>query len=80
MTIYINMITRITVARLRISTNVVQQTFLKKAIKEDGGIPGFEAFADKTPMWPDLTESWAVLKAAIVSFVAEEVYKITYQE
>lgn len=45
-------------------------------MKEDGGIPGFEAFADKTLMWSDLTESLANLKASNVSFVAEEVYKI----
>lgn len=56
--------------------SVLQQTFLRKAIKEDGGIPGFEAFADKTLMWSDLTESLAILKASNVSFVAEEVYKI----
>ena len=56
----------------------MQQTFLRKAIKEDGGIPGFEAFADKTTIWSDLTESCAVLKASSVSFVAEEVYNITY--
>lgn len=47
-------------------------TFSKKVIKEDGGIPGFEALADAISMFSDSSDSCARFKAATVWFVAEE--------
>lgn len=51
-----------------------KQTFFRNAIKDDGGIPGFEALADEIVMLSDLRESWASFKASNVSFAADETY------
>lgn len=43
-----------------------------KAIKEDGGIPGFAVSAERILMFFDAIESWAIFKASSVMFVTEE--------
>lgn len=52
--------------------SISSSTFFEKVIKEDGGIPGFEALADVIFMFSDSSDSCARFKAAIVSSVAEE--------
>jgi hypothetical protein len=46
------------------------KTFLRNAIKDDGGIPGFKVLADETVMFS--SESRACFKAFNVSLVASE--------
>lgn len=52
-------------------------TFLRNAIREDGGIPGFELLAEKIETLSDLSESPACFKASSVSFVLDETCKNT---
>lgn len=47
------------------------QTFLRNAIKDDGGIPGFEVLADNILILSESSESRALFRASNVSFVAE---------
>lgn len=60
--------------KTRISS-VLSKTFCRNAINDDGGIPGFEAFAAEQIMCSDFSESWACSRASNVSFVADEAYK-----
>lgn len=50
------------------------QTLFRNAIKDEGGIPGFEELDDKTSMFSDLSESWARFKASNESFTADETW------
>lgn len=54
--------------------NLSVTTFFKKAISEEGGIPGFEEFAGNILTSSELSESWARCRAAMVWFVADEAY------
>lgn len=47
---------------------------MRKAIKEDGGIPGLKAFADEIATFSDLRESSACFNASHIFFVEEETY------
>lgn len=55
-------------------SKVPVQTFFRNTINDEGGIPGFEAFAGETIMRSDFSESCACFRAFNVSFVAEETY------
>lgn len=55
-------------------SRVPSKTFLRNDINDEGGIPGFEAFAGETIMCSDFSESWACFRAFNVSFVADETY------
>lgn len=50
---------------------VARTTFLRKGIKEDGGIPGFEVLAVETEIFSDLRESSACFRACHI-FVPDE--------
>lgn len=48
------------------------QTLFKKAIKDEGGIPGLEELAVEIFMLSVLSDSWACFKALNVSLVPDE--------